>query len=56
VAFMTVVFSLGQAVGPVFSGLVTDATGSVLAGMWTAPLLLGIGAAVALLQPPAGAP
>lgn len=52
VAVLTVVFSLGQAVGPVFSGLVTDITGSVLAGMWTAPVLLGVGAAVALLQRP----
>ena len=52
VALLTVVFSLGQAVGPVFSGLVTDMTASVLAGMWTAPVLLGIGALVALLQRP----
>ena len=52
VALLTVIFSLGQAVGPVFSGAVTDVTGSVLAGMWTAPILLGLGALVALLQRP----
>lgn len=54
VALLTVVFSLGQAVGPVVSGLVSDMTGGVRAGLWTAPVLLGIGALVALLQRGAG--
>ena len=55
VALLTVIFSFGQAVGPIFSGVVTDMTGSVSAGMWTAPIILGLGALVALLQRPVSA-
>lgn len=53
VAGMTVAFALGQAIGPLLSGAVTDWTGSEAMGLWTSPMLLGLGALVALGQKPA---
>ena len=50
IAAMTVAFALGQAVGPVLSGYISDHTGSVVAGLWTAPLLLVLAAIFAPLQ------
>ncbi len=45
-------FALGQAVGPIVSGYVTDLTGSMAAGLWIAPLLLAGSAALAPFQRP----
>jgi predicted MFS family arabinose efflux permease len=53
VALLTVSFALGQAVGPVLAGAVTDYFGDVSAGLWISPALLGLGAILALLQKPA---
>jgi predicted MFS family arabinose efflux permease len=52
VGMFTTVFALGQIVGPVLAGLVSDATGSVSQGMAAAGLILLAGAATALLQRP----
>ena len=49
-AALTVAFALGQAIGPLASGAVSDATGSVSAGLWLSPVLLVAAAVVALFQ------
>ena len=49
-AALTVAFALGQAIGPLASGYVSDATGSVSAGLWLSPVLLVAAAVVALFQ------
>ncbi len=50
VAGFTVVFSLGQIVGPVLTGALSDATGSLFGGLLVSALLLLVAAGVALLQ------
>jgi len=50
IAAMTVAFGLGQAFGPLLSGLISDGTGSITAGLWTAPALLVLAALIAPLQ------
>jgi len=52
VGMFTVVFALGQIVGPVLAGFVSDITGSVSQGMAAAGLILILGAASASLQRP----
>lgn len=52
---LTVSFALGQALGPLLSGAVTDRSGSVSGGLWTSPALLALAALVTLLQRPARA-
>ena len=54
IAALTVAFALGQALGPIVSGYVSDLTGSIAAGLWVAPLLLAGSAAFAPLQRPIG--
>ena len=49
-AALTVAFAIGQAIGPLASGVVSDATGSVGAGLWLSPVLLVAAALVALFQ------
>lgn len=49
-AFLTVAFALGQAAGPLLSGIVSDISGSVAAGLWASPILLGLAAIAALFQ------
>ena len=49
-AALTLAFALGQAVGTILSGYVTDLTGSVAAGVWMAPVLLAASAALAPFQ------
>jgi predicted MFS family arabinose efflux permease len=49
-AALTVAFAIGQAVGPLVSGYVSDATGSVVAGLWLSPVLLVAAAFFALFQ------
>jgi predicted MFS family arabinose efflux permease len=50
ISALTVAFAVGQAVGPLVSGYVSDLTGSVSAGLWLAPILLIIAAILALFQ------
>jgi predicted MFS family arabinose efflux permease len=50
VAVMTTGFALGQAVGPLVSGLLSDGSGGLKAGLWLSPILLAAAAAVSLFQ------
>jgi predicted MFS family arabinose efflux permease len=50
VATLTVAFAVGQSIGPILSGMVSDITGKVAAGLWASPALLGLAAIVSLLQ------
>lgn len=43
-------FAVGQAIGPVLSGYISDITGSVGLGLWIAPLLLILAAVIAPFQ------
>jgi uncharacterized membrane protein AbrB (regulator of aidB expression) len=45
-----VAFAIGQAAGPLISGVITDLSGSVLLRLWTTPVLLAVGALIATLQ------
>jgi predicted MFS family arabinose efflux permease len=54
-ALLTVAFALGQAVGPILAGAISDATGNIAAGFWVSPALLGAAAGVNLLQRPPAA-
>lgn len=53
ISLLTVGFAFGQAVGPILAGAISDATGSIGAGFWVSPVLLGLAAGVSLLQRPA---
>jgi predicted MFS family arabinose efflux permease len=50
IALMTTAFALGQAVGPLVSGVLSDGSGGLKAGLWVSPILLAAAAAVAYLQ------
>jgi predicted MFS family arabinose efflux permease len=50
IAILTIAFALGQAIGPLISGAITDLSGNVAAGLWASPLLLGAAACSALQQ------
>jgi len=50
ISLLTVGFAFGQTVGPILAGAISDATGSIAAGFWVSPVLLGIAACVNLLQ------
>lgn len=50
IAFLTASFALGQAFGPLLSGIVTDITGNIATGLWTSPIFLALGALASLLQ------
>jgi predicted MFS family arabinose efflux permease len=52
ISLLTVGFALGQTVSPILAGAISDATGSIAAGFWVSPVLLGISACVNLLQRP----
>jgi predicted MFS family arabinose efflux permease len=54
-SLLTVAFALGQAVGPILAGAISDATGNIAAGFWVSPLLLAAAACVNLLQRPPAA-
>jgi predicted MFS family arabinose efflux permease len=49
-ALLTAAFSVGQSVGPLVAGALSDAAGSLDAGLWLGPVLLALGAAVSLRQ------
>lgn len=50
ISFLTVAFAVGQAVGPLVSGKISDSSGTIVSGFWISPLLLVVAAAVALAQ------
>jgi predicted MFS family arabinose efflux permease len=50
IAVMTTGFALGQAAGPLVSGLLSDGSGGLKAGLWLSPILLAAAAAVSLMQ------
>jgi predicted MFS family arabinose efflux permease len=50
IAILTIAFALGQAIGPLIAGALTDLSGDVAAGLWASPLLLAAAAGAALLQ------
>lgn len=49
-ALLTASFSLGQSIGPLLGGWISDATGSLSAGLWLGPALLLLGAVTSLRQ------
>jgi predicted MFS family arabinose efflux permease len=50
IAAMTTAFALGQAIGPVVSGVLSDSASGLRTGLWLSPGLLAAAIAVALLQ------
>ncbi|ETK37424.1 YbfB/YjiJ family MFS transporter [Microbispora sp. ATCC PTA-5024] len=50
IALLTVAFSVGQAVGPLVSGLLSDSAGGIARGLWLSAVLLVLAAAAALFQ------
>ncbi|MFD5269041.1 YbfB/YjiJ family MFS transporter [Streptomyces sp. NPDC058335] len=50
IAWLTVAFSVGQAVGPLISGVLSDSEGGIAKGLWLSVILLVVSAAVALTQ------
>jgi predicted MFS family arabinose efflux permease len=52
ISLLTVGFAFGQTVSPILAGAISDATGSIAAGFWVSPVLLGFAACVNLLQRP----
>ncbi|MFF3689612.1 YbfB/YjiJ family MFS transporter [Streptomyces sp. NPDC002187] len=50
IAWLTVAFSVGQAVGPLISGILSDSEGGIAKGLWLSVVLLAVSAAVALIQ------
>ncbi len=49
-ALLTAAFSLGQSIGPVLAGWISDTTGSLQSGLWLGPVLLVVGALASLLH------
>jgi MFS family permease len=47
---MTVAFGVGQAVGPVAIGALTDLTGALSSGLWTSVVFLVLGAGIGTIQ------
>lgn len=50
IAIMTISFSIGQTLGPVLTGAITDATGSLLSALVTSAAFLALGAAITSAQ------
>lgn len=50
IALLTVAFSVGQAVGPLVSGLLSDGAGGISRGLWLSVVLLALAAVAALFQ------
>jgi MFS family permease len=50
IALLTVAFSLGQAIGPLVAGLLSDMDGGIKLGLWLSEVLLLIAGAIALTQ------
>ncbi len=49
-ALLTAAFSLGQSIGPVLSGWISDTSGTLQSGLWLGPVFLVIGAMTSLLH------
>jgi MFS family permease len=47
---LTTAFSVGQAIGPLAAGLLSDTAGGITLGLWLSVALLAISAVVAPLQ------
>ncbi|WP_051242163.1 YbfB/YjiJ family MFS transporter [Stappia stellulata] len=54
ISLLTLSFALGQTVGPLVAGAVSDATGTISAGFWVSPVCLGAAACINALQRPSG--
>lgn len=52
ISVLTVGFAVGQTVSPILTGIISDTTGSIAAGFWLSPVMLGIAACLSLLQRP----
>jgi len=50
IALLTVAFSLGQAIGPLVAGLLSDMNGGIRLGLWLSEVLLLVAGAIALTQ------
>ncbi|KMS87265.1 hypothetical protein ACZ91_32240 [Streptomyces regensis] len=50
IAWLTVAFSVGQAVGPLVSGVLSDSDGGIAKGLWLSVILLALSAVAALVQ------
>jgi nucleotide-binding universal stress UspA family protein len=50
IALLTVAFSVGQAIGPLLAGLLSDTNGGIKLGLWLSVGLLGLAGLVALTQ------
>lgn len=50
IAALTTAFALGQSVGPVVSGMMSDGSGGVKTGLWLSPILLALAVGAALLH------
>ncbi|MGR6974928.1 YbfB/YjiJ family MFS transporter [Streptomyces cynarae] len=50
IAWLTVAFSVGQAVGPLVSGILSDSSGGIAKGLWLSVILLALSAVAAFIQ------
>jgi nucleotide-binding universal stress UspA family protein len=50
IALLTVAFSVGQGIGPLVAGLLSDSAGGITRGLWLSVVLLALAGAAALLQ------
>ncbi|MFF3934619.1 YbfB/YjiJ family MFS transporter [Streptomyces phaeofaciens] len=50
IAWLTVAFSVGQAVGPLISGILSDSEGGIAKGLWLSVILLLVSAVASLFQ------
>jgi predicted MFS family arabinose efflux permease len=50
IALLTVSFSVGQAIGPLLAGALSDMNGGIRIGLWLSVALLAVAAVVALMQ------
>jgi predicted MFS family arabinose efflux permease/nucleotide-binding universal stress UspA family protein len=50
IALLTVAFSVGQGIGPLVAGILSDSSGGISRGLWLSVILLALAAAVALTQ------
>lgn len=52
IAAMTIAFGIGQTLGPIITGMITDATGSLSSGLGVSAATLAVGAVAAAFQRP----
>jgi predicted MFS family arabinose efflux permease len=50
IAALTTAFALGQSVGPIVSGLMSDGSGGLKTGLWLSPILLALALGASLLH------